>query len=54
MNPETVAAEGRARSLVRARDALGDERADALIERGVSMSYDDVIRYAIEQLSAAC
>jgi predicted ATPase len=47
------AAEGRARSLVRVRDALGDGRTDALVERGASMSYDDVIRYAVEQLSAS-
>jgi hypothetical protein len=46
------AADGRARSLSRVRAALGDERSDALLERGASMTYDDVIRYAVEQLSA--
>jgi hypothetical protein len=34
------------------RDALGDRRAEQLVERGAAMTYDEVIGYAIEHLGA--
>ena len=44
-------ADARARTLARIHDALGDEKTDQLVAHGASMTYDELIRYAIEQLS---
>jgi tetratricopeptide (TPR) repeat protein len=46
-------ADARARILARVRDALGDDRAERLLERGAAMTFDEVIGYAIEELGAA-
>jgi predicted ATPase/class 3 adenylate cyclase len=45
------AAEGRARALAQIRGALGDEQTNLLVDRGASMPYDEVIRYALDQLA---
>ncbi len=45
-------ANARARALARVRDALGDDHAEQLVERGAAMTYEEVIGYAIEQLGA--
>jgi predicted ATPase/class 3 adenylate cyclase len=45
-------ADARARTLARVRDALGDDHAERLIERGAAMTYEEVIGYAIEHFGA--
>jgi predicted ATPase/class 3 adenylate cyclase len=40
----------RARTLERARAALGDLKTDALVAQGATMNYNELIRYAIHQL----
>jgi len=47
------AADARGRSLVRIADALSQEQAGQLVDRGASMPYDELISYAIEHLGAA-
>ncbi len=45
------AADSRTRAAARLRDALGAERAAVLEEQGAAMTYDEMIRYALEQLT---
>jgi tetratricopeptide (TPR) repeat protein len=45
-------AEARARTLARIHDALGQEETDALVTRGTSMTYDELMHYAIDALGA--
>jgi predicted ATPase/class 3 adenylate cyclase len=41
----------RSRIVVRIRDVLGDDATDAAVARGAAMSYDELVAYALEQLS---
>jgi tetratricopeptide (TPR) repeat protein len=43
----------RARTLERVRGTLGETKTDELLNRGASMTYDEVIFYAIEQFTTA-
>jgi hypothetical protein len=43
-------ADARARVLARVRAELGDEQTDVMVQRGATMSYDDLIASALEQL----
>jgi tetratricopeptide (TPR) repeat protein len=45
-------ADSRARTLARIHDALGHEKTERCVTRGVSMTYDELMQYAIEQLGA--
>jgi len=41
----------RARNLERLRSLLGDQRTDDLLSRGATMSYDELIQFAIDHLN---
>jgi len=42
----------RARTLERVRAVLGDDQTDELVARGATMSYDELVQYAIHHLEA--
>jgi hypothetical protein len=43
-------ADSRARTLARIHDILGHDETERRVTRGVSMTYDELMQYAIEQL----
>jgi tetratricopeptide (TPR) repeat protein len=45
-------ADSRARALARIEDTLGSDETGRLVARGASMSYDELMQYAIEELGA--